>query len=205
MNRRDFLKYSAMTVLGMGVPLLLPASGESRAVAVEKPMIRRRFLQFTDHEERPATEFLVIHHTGYPVDKDSTVAEIHKFHREELGWAGIGYHYLISKNGLIEQGRWPSLVGAHAYHYNRTSVGICLAGNFDLAKPTRAQMKSVKRLTAWLCQEYSLDPMKSGVIVGHRDLNDTSCPGENLYSLLGDIRQFCRDSADAAARTALSR
>ena len=186
MNRREFLKYSFAAALGLGFPMLLPSHAQ--------PPVHRYFLQFTDHEERPSTDFLVIHHTGFPSDKDSTAEEIHSFHQGTMKWAGIGYHYLIRKDGMIEQGRWPSLVGAHALGHNKTSVGICLAGNFNLAKPTRAQMASLCQLTAWLCQEYELDPMKRGVIVGHRDLNDTDCPGKNLYSLLKGIRQSCRET-----------
>lgn len=192
MNRRDFLRYSAMMALGM--PLLLPSLGEARMRKPEKPLVYRPFLQFTDHEERASTDKIVIHHAGFPEDRDSTAEAIHRFHREELGWAGIGYHYLICKDGSIEQGRWPSLVGAHALSNNMTSVGICLAGNFDLAEPTRYQMSAVKNLTAWLCSEYGLDPMGKGVILGHRDLNDTSCPGKNLYSRMEEIRRFCRDA-----------
>lgn len=133
---------------------------------------------------------IVIHHTGFPnVDKDSTVVDIHKFHQEVNGWAGIGYHYLIRKDGMIEQGRRPEMIGAHAYQHNKNSIGICLAGNFDIAAPTKAQMNSVKELTKWLCRKYNLDSMKNGVIVGHRDLNDTGCPGENLYGQLSKIRR----------------
>ena len=194
MKRRDFLRYSAMAVLGAGMPFLLPSVGEARVRKLEKPLVRRPFLQFTDHVERAATDRIVIHHAGLSVDKDSTAEEIHQFHREVRGWAGIGYHYIIRKSGDIEQGRWPSLVGAHSQDNNENSVGICLAGNFDLAKPSRAQMDAVKELAAWLCQEYGLDPMKKGVIVGHRDLNDTSCPGKNLYPRLDEIRRYCRDA-----------
>jgi hypothetical protein len=56
-------------------------------------------------------------------------------------------------------------------------------------------MASVKELCRWLCRKYGLDPRKKGVIVGHRDLNDTACPGKNLYRKLGDIRRFAYDGA----------
>ena len=75
------------------------------------------------------------------------------------------------------------------------SVGVCLAGNFDVGQPTDKQMASVKELCRWLCRKYGLDPRKKGVIVGHRDLNDTACPGKNLYRKLGDIRRFAYDGA----------
>ena len=159
-----------------------------------EPPIRKLFLRFTEYEERPSTEVIVIHHAGFPDgDKDSSAEEIHKFHQEVNGWAGIGYHYVIRKDGRIEQGRKPLAVGAHAYHHNKNSVGICVAGNFDLVKVPSVQLDSLKLLTAWLCQRYKLDPMQRGVIVGHRDLNDTACPGDNLYKKLDEIRYYCRD------------
>lgn len=192
MNRREFLKYSFAAALGLGFPMLLPSHAQASRLA--KPPVRRPALRFTEHEERPSTDFLVIHHTGLRVDRDSTVEEIHRFHQKSMKWAGIGYHYLIRKDGTIEQGRPPDLVGAHALGHNKTSVGICLAGNFELARPTGAQMASLCQLAAWLCQEYGLNPLKRGVIVGHRDLNDTDCPGKNLYSLLKGVRQSCQEA-----------
>lgn len=193
MNRRDFLRMGAASLLGLMV-------GSREIMRVEaatyyEPMIYKWFFQFTEYEPRKATEFLVIHHTGFPgKDKDSTAADIHKFHQETNKWAGIGYHYLIRKNGMIEQGRHPDMVGAHAQGHNKTSIGICLAGNFNLGKPTDAQMDSVKELCRWLCQKYHLNPRAKGAIVGHRNLNDTDCPGKHLYKRLPEIRQFCCES-----------
>ena len=191
MDRRKFLKAMALAACGMFL-------GDKKAAAYVldtwEPPIRKLFLRFTEYEERPSTEVIVIHHAGFPDgDKDSSAEEIHKFHQEVNGWAGIGYHYVIRKDGRIEQGRKPLAVGAHAYQHNKNSVGICVAGNFDLVKVPSVQMDSLKLLTAWLCQRYKLDPMQRGVIVGHRDLNDTACPGNNLYKKLDEIRYYCRD------------
>jgi len=191
MDRRKFLR-----VLALGATSLFLGDKEAAAYILDtwEPPIRKLFLRFTEYEERPSTEMIVIHHAGFPdADKDSSAEEIHKFHQEVNGWAGIGYHYVIRKDGTIEQGRKPLAVGAHAYQHNKNSVGICVAGNFDIGKPNREQMDSLKLLTAWLCQRYKLNPMKKGVIVGHRNLNDTKCPGDNLYSKLDEIRRYCRD------------
>ena len=192
MDRRKFLKLAALSAAG----IFLPNNDAAAKYILEtwEPPIRKLFLQFSEYEERKSTEVIVIHHAGFPDgDKDSSAEEIHKFHREVNGWAGIGYHYVIRKDGTIEQGRRPKAVGAHALHHNMNSIGICVAGNFDFVKPDHVQMDSLKLLTAWLCQKYKLDPMKRGVIVGHRDLNDTDCPGKNLYPKLGEIRRYCRD------------
>lgn len=193
MDRRDFLKFAALTAAGIFFHDKVYAADDDSWKLYDPP-IEKPFLRFTEYEARPKTEVIVIHHTGFPDgDKDSTVEEIHKFHQEVNGWAGCGYHFLIRKNGMIEQGRKLPAVGAHALHHNKNSVGICLAGNFELAKPKLAQMESLKILTSWLCQKYKLNPMAQGVIVGHRDLNDTACPGENLYRKLGSVRRYCRD------------
>lgn len=192
MDRRNFLKIAALTAAGF----FLPEESTSAKYILEtwEPPIRKLFLQFTEYEERPSTEVIVVHHAGFPDgDKDSSAEDIHKFHQEVNGWAGIGYHYVIRKDGTIEQGRRPKAVGAHALHHNKNSVGICVAGNFEIAKPNDKQMDSLKLLTAWLCQKYSLDPMRKGVIVGHRNLNDTDCPGKNLYCRLEELRYYCRD------------
>ncbi len=191
MDRRNFLRFAALTAAS-----LFFGNRDASAYVLDtwEPPIRKLFLNFTDYEERKLTEMIVIHHAGFPDgDKDSSAEEIHKFHQEVNGWAGIGYHYVIRKDGTIEQGRKPLAVGAHALHHNKNSVGICVAGNFEVAKPNREQMDSLKLLTAWLCQKYKLNPMRKGVIVGHRNLNDTACPGENLYKRLDEIRYYCRD------------
>ena len=160
------------------------------SIDLPEPPIYKRLLTFTEYEPRLSTEVIVIHHTGFPnVDKDSAAVDIHRYHQEVNGWAGIGYHYLIRKDGMIEQGRRPEMIGAHAYQHNKNSIGICLAGNFNIGDPTKAQLSSVKELVTWLCRKYNLNSMKDGVIVGHRDLNDTSCPGDNLYSELSKIRR----------------
>ena len=192
MDRRNFLKLAALTAAGIFF-------GDKKATAhyaleTWEPPIKKLFLEFTEYEERKSTEVIVIHHAGFPDgDKDSSAEDIHRFHREVNGWAGIGYHYVIRKDGTIEQGRKPLAVGAHAYHHNMNSVGICVAGNFNFVDIKSAQSDSLKLLTAWLCHKYGLDPMKRGVIVGHRDFNDTACPGKNLYAKLDDIRRWCRD------------
>lgn len=72
------------------------------------------------------------------------------------GWAGIGYHYVIHKDGRIEQGRPEGTIGAHCYGYNQTSIGIVSVGNFDIAWPTKQQLSSATHLVAYLCQRYHI-------------------------------------------------
>ena len=78
-------------------------------------------------------------------------------------------------------------VGAHAYGENYHTVGINVTGNFDKEIPTKAQLESLTELVTALCRIYHIEPSAT-TIVGHRDLNDTDCPGKNLYALLPPLR-----------------
>lgn len=134
---------------------------------------------------RPKTDMLVIHHVGIP-DGDTSAAAIHKAHLAN-GWAGIGYHYVIRKDGSIERGRPLATVGAHAEGQNYHTVGINVTGNFEKETPTQSQIASLEKLLVFLCQTYDIHP-SAATIVGHRNVNSTDCPGKNLYKLLPEIR-----------------
>lgn len=147
--------------------------------------IKETNLAFGELYPRDWTDLLVIHHVG-GTDRDVSAAEIHEWHLAN-GWAGIGYHYVIRKDGTIERGRPQEMIGAHAEGFNAHSVGINLTGDFEQAVPTNEQIESAAELLAELCDLYGLTPdLKS--IVGHRDLMETLCPGQNLYDLLDSLR-----------------
>lgn len=135
---------------------------------------------------RPKTDMIVIHHVGIP-DGDTSAAAIHRAHLAN-GWAGIGYHYVIRKDGTIERGRPLATVGAHAQGQNYHTVGINVTGNFDKEIPTPAQLHALTGLVAWLCKIYEITP-SAATIVGHRDVNSTDCPGQHLYDMLPQIRR----------------
>ena len=153
---------------------------------MEKPTIVDYGLEFADLTDRDTTDMIVIHHTGNPEDDDLSAEEIHESHLAQ-GWAGIGYHFVIRKDGTIEQGRPMDAIGAHAYGENSHTVGIHVCGNFDLVSPTQAQVESLSYLVGWVAEYYGVTPDYMHV-VGHRDLMATACPGENLYNLLQTVR-----------------
>lgn len=191
-NRRSFLQLAGLAAVGY---LLDPTSlfeiQTTDAKKISKPKIEQVSLYFSELHPRENTETIVIHNSACKSIDDVSALEIHQIHKN-LGWAGIGYHFVIRKNGTIESGRALAAVGAHCYSHNENSVGICLSGNFDNEKPTKKQLKSLKNLTAWLCRKYNLDPKKDQTILGHRDLiSGTSCPGSSMYPKLDDIRDFC--------------
>ena len=64
---------------------------------------------FSNLKRRSSTSMVVLHHSA---SRDVPAAEIHAWHLAK-GWAGIGYHFVIRKNGSIERGRPLEMIGAH--------------------------------------------------------------------------------------------
>ena len=141
-----------------------------------------------DHNQlttRSVTDQIVIHHTGNVVDDDLSAAEIDASHKGQ-GWTCIGYHYVIRKDGTVEQGRPHWTIGAHAYGHNSHTIGVHVCGNFEEAEPTDEQIESTAMLLANLCTDYGL-PIDRDHIVGHRELMATACPGRNLYEMMDTV------------------
>lgn len=136
-------------------------------------------------ETRRKTDMAVVHHTGNPWDDDLSAAEIDASHKAK-GWTCIGYHYVIRKDGTVEQGRPHWTVGAHAYGENSHTIGIHVCGNFEIGEPTSEQIESLAMLLANLCTDYGL-PIDRDHIVGHRELMATACPGRNLFAQMDTI------------------
>ena len=70
---------------------------------------------------------IVIHCSDTYARMDIGVNEIRQWHLQR-GFNDIGYHYVIRRDGAIEQGRPIEKPGAHAAGYNTNSIGICYAG-----------------------------------------------------------------------------
>ena len=129
---------------------------------------------------------IIIHCSAVRPGQRSSADDIDRWHRAR-GWKGIGYHFVIRKDGTIEQGRPIWSQGAHAQGENYHTVGIHVCGNFEIAFPTNAQIESLSYLVGWVAEKYDIECTNEGV-VGHRDLMSTACPGQNLYDMLQDIR-----------------
>lgn len=119
---------------------------------------------------------IIVHCTATPEGKDYTVAGIDKWHKAR-GWKGIGYHYVIYRDGSIHQGRPETEIGAHCQGHNDNSIGVVyvggLASDGKTPKDTRtdAQKKSLENLLKQLKQKYP-----KAAIHGHRDFAAKACP-----------------------------
>ena len=120
--------------------------------------------------QRQRTDAIIIHHSA---GHDASATEIHNWHIQK-GWAGIGYHFVIRKNGDIETGRPIDTIGAHAGAKNNShSLGICLSGNFMNNYPTTHQIDALRGLYGLLKGIYG-DHIK---VLLHRQVSNTLCPG----------------------------
>ncbi len=121
-------------------------------------------------------ERIIIHCSATPEDRDYTVADIDRWHKAN-GWKGIGYHYVIYRDGSVHTGRDVSEKGAHCVGYNATSIGICYIGGMtaDNKRPkdtrTPAQRIALRDLVELLKTEYP-----NATIHGHREFARKDCP-----------------------------
>ena len=61
--------------------------------------------------------YLVVHCAATPPEMDIGAKEIDLWHRQR-GWSGIGYHFVIRRDGRVEAGRPLDRPGAHAQGFN---------------------------------------------------------------------------------------
>jgi len=66
---------------------------------------------------------------------------IRQMHIKERGWADIGYHWLIDRNGTIMRGRAETVIGAHVAGHNTGTLGISLFGGIT-SKPRDPFLKN---------------------------------------------------------------
>ncbi|OGJ54583.1 hypothetical protein A3D11_01955 [Candidatus Peribacteria bacterium RIFCSPHIGHO2_02_FULL_49_16] len=147
---------------------------------------------------------IVIHHTALKIGDDERspkerVQALYEYHADGKGWGDIGYHYIVDEEGNIYEGRHGGdrVVGGHAYCWNTGTVGIALLGNFEIEKPTQAQIKSLQWLLDHLVKKYDIHVNRSvrfhgkdlPPIVGHDDLMATACPGHYMDAVLSQVRK----------------
>uniref|UniRef100_A0A3Q3JER2 Peptidoglycan-recognition protein n=1 Tax=Monopterus albus TaxID=43700 RepID=A0A3Q3JER2_MONAL len=135
---------------------------------------------------------VVIHHTALQSYKGlaeckNHLVSIQRMHMKERGFDDIGYNFLVGGDGIVFEGRGWGVVGAHTKGNNYDSLGIALMGNFNDDTPSKEAISSVKQLLQSGVSQGFLHP--EFVLLGHRDLGDTQCPGEKLYAALPTLRE----------------
>jgi len=151
---------------------------------------------------------IIVHHSA---SRQATPQSMHRYHLLQRGWEnGLGYHFVIGNgvnypDGEVYVGnRWSrQQTGAHCKtgagrylgtwrpenYFNEHAIGICLIGDFERERPTRAQLESLNRLLAFLCREAGIS---ADCVYGHGEVtHKTACPGRylNMNSVRREARQ----------------
>jgi N-acetylmuramoyl-L-alanine amidase len=159
-----------------------------------------------------------VHHTTGASDYTSTevpgmIRAIYAYHTQTLGWADIGYNFLIDRFGRLYEGRWGGMdqpvIGAHTGGFNTNSVGVAALGDHETNPVPAAVITAFGQVLGWKLGMYGRDPygratLTSGggsssrypagqvvefdAVSGHRDASFTLCPGQYLYPRLPEIR-----------------
>ena len=138
---------------------------------------------------REVTE-IVVHWTETPTNKNIGSEEINKIHLES-GLNGIGYHYVIRRDGSLQRGRPINIQGEHVTvnKHNERSIGIVFVGGINVPSgtPNLENFISVQSLTRsqfntfdHLCRAF-FARFPGGQAVGHNDIDPIEDdPGFNV-------------------------
>ncbi|MCX5786142.1 MAG: peptidoglycan recognition family protein [Elusimicrobia bacterium] len=134
-----------------------------------------------------------IHHTAghYPKNYSEAVAEIQfiqDYHQNAKGWIDIGYHFLISPQGDIFEGRPIGVVGAHVLYRNPGNVGVSIMGNYHPPASTPVTpeiVSSFVTLGRYMKDTYAVSVSS---FYAHREIGQTDCPGDGLYARMPEFK-----------------
>jgi hypothetical protein len=159
-----------------------------------------------------------VHHTAMasaysPQDVPGIILSICHLHRDSNGWNDIGYNFVVDRYGTLWEARAGGIdravIGAQAVGFNSQSTGIANLGTFDSQPQTDAALSAMAHLIRWKLPLHAQptagkvtltsagggdDRWPAGQAVqfdrisGHRDADNTDCPGDALYAQLPDLR-----------------
>ncbi len=143
------------------------------------------------------------------------VRGIYQYHAQTLGWCDVGYNALVDKFGNIYEGRYGGLdknvQGAHAGGFNKNTWGISMMGDYSSVQPSQAMINSVGNMLGWRMKVAGVNPKGSTSltsagssytkfpygtqvqlpnIFAHRDVGNTTCPGNAGYAQMDNIRNI---------------
>ena len=114
---------------------------------------------------------IIIHHSEA---SHCSIEDINVWHKQN-GWAGVGYHYFVRKDGSIYKGRPDNAIGAHCQGSNTNTLGVCFEGSYNTEIMPEIQLNAGRELIDYLKKKYGI-----GRISKHRDHMSTDCPGNNF-------------------------
>lgn len=149
---------------------------------------------------RHVPKVLTLHHAG-TLWKDGDepyrrLRNLQSWGQRDKGWPDVPYHYLISPDGRIFEGRDVNYRPESNTKYDLMGVvNVQLWGNFDEQRVSLEALKATVAICAELCRTFGLSPAD---IRGHTDAapGQTSCPGKDFqrYIAQGLIRKWVEET-----------
>ncbi|NGP46894.1 N-acetylmuramoyl-L-alanine amidase, partial [Bacillaceae bacterium SIJ1] len=128
---------------------------------------------------------IAIHHS---LTLSGSAEAFANYHVNTHDWPGIGYHFVIEKNGTVVWCHNPGTLSYHVGNSNKHAIGICLTGDFRVQEPTDAQKESLRVLVSALKKD-----MPNYVATkGHSEFPGYSwkaCPCFDYKSVLSAVTQ----------------
>jgi len=155
---------------------------------------------------------IVIHHTWNDYKSSAEwIKSIYKYHTLDNAWWDIWYNYLIWNDWEIYEWRagWDYVVAAHNKYNNTWTVWIAVMWDYSQKPINEKQYKSLENLISSLVKKYNInltnkvyfheecignscgEPIISqqyDPIIWHRDAWNTSCPWDELYKQIQEIK-----------------
>lgn len=167
-------------------PSVLPRAGWG-AAAPAAPMLRH------------APDRITIHHTAGRQRPELSLEEklgaLQRFSQSESPladgrvkkpWPDVPYHFYVDVHGRVAEARDTAYAGDTNTGYDPAGhLLIVLEGNFEEERPTKAQLRSLRRLVLHLAAERGIPASRIGK---HNDYADTACPGDHLEAELPALR-----------------
>ena len=163
--------------------------------------------------DRDVTE-VVTHWSETHTNKNIGSEEINKYHLD-LGLDGIGYHYVIRRDGSLQRGRPVNTQGQHApvNNHDLRSIGIVFVGGINVPSgtPNSENFLSVQSLTRsqlntfdHFCRSfYAVFP--GGQIIGHNDIDEDEIdPGFEVINYVENIFRKQSKFTDTLSQTPLT-
>lgn len=135
------------------------------------------FVHITDTPGEPVTD---------PARERAALRSIRDYHVNVRGWDDIAYSYLLCQPwqrkgpATVYVGRGRDRLPASQQGFNRGNWSVAV-----VAYESDPIMDRTVEAIAWLARYLGAQGIK-----GHRDVNDTSCPGGTLYARLGEARRL---------------
>ena len=114
---------------------------------------------------------IIIHCSATPEGKFLSAEACRQDHIQHRGFRDIGYHFYITRDGEICQGRPLEKVGAHCRNHNSHSIGICYEGGLDARGNPKDTRTPEQRSALHLLVYQLLQQFRNARVCGHRDLS----------------------------------